>query len=161
MIAIPNPDLPPALGSLPPPQRRFVELLARGKKQIDIANELQINPATASQWHHLPAIQEAYREAVAMLRADCIAAMSPLLPKALDTYDHQLDAHNPTVAGDVLDRVYGKPVQRLQSAGVTQIIIESRDVPRPSVSEAPIYNVSESEAGSVIEGESREIQADG
>lgn len=93
-----------------------VTMAARGRTNKDIAEAVGVHISTVSQWRQEPAFRAAMDVEMDRIRASLDAAIAPLIPKALGRYERVLDegedTHAVIVAKDLLDRQFGRAVQR-------------------------------------------------
>lgn len=93
-----------------------VTLAARGMRVDRIAETMGVVPETVSRWRSEPWWRDAYNAELDRLRESLDAAIAPLIPKALGRYERVLDegedTHAVIVAKDLLDRQFGRAVQR-------------------------------------------------
>jgi transcriptional regulator with XRE-family HTH domain len=113
---------------LPHQQVACIAMMARGMKQVRIAEQLGVAEYTISQWKQNPAFQQALAEVQARMLADPMAALDPMIPKALGKLEQALDQDEDLklavgVAESVMDRRYGKAIVRQASANVSHVTI--------------------------------------
>ena len=125
---IPNKALDSILPRLSPKKRSFVMLLARGKSIGEIVSNLKMSIVTSQRWRKQRWYYEALNEELERLRSSVLETFKPMLPDALATYQDALTNKDTTVARDVLDRVYGKPLAHELSNLNTNITIVLTDI---------------------------------
>jgi transcriptional regulator with XRE-family HTH domain len=113
---------------LQPNQVAAVAMLARGMKQKRVAEQLGVAENTIITWKKNPAFQQALGEVQARMLADPMAALDPMIPKALGKLEQALDQDEDLklavgVAESVMDRRYGKAIVRQASANVSHVTI--------------------------------------
>jgi hypothetical protein len=100
-------------------QRLAALLIARGKHQAAAAREVGVAKNTVTTWKQtLPEFNRLIVDVQSLLVIDPMSAFGPLIPKAIEAYEHLLQKDNFKAAQDTIDRVFGKPLVRQQVAGV-------------------------------------------
>lgn len=140
-------------------QQLYVLNMARGVTNAEACRRLGISERTGQRWQRAGWCQFGVEQEIERLRHDIIAALKPLFPKALATYEKHLDAGNYQAAEDVLNRIWGKPTQRIETYAVTDIHI-TFSPPAVSAVEARMYTEAVkflSGGQEVIDGECKDV----
>ena len=128
----------PILATLPPAQRLFVTLMARGLTQQDAAKLLGKSIRTCGRWQHLPWYQPTLDALHLDLQNSIISTFAPMLPAAIQAYEQNLKKLHPALAQDVMDRLFGKPIQRQELASTQAIFITFTPYIPPTLEEVPL-----------------------
>jgi hypothetical protein len=100
--------------------RAGLALVARGLSKAEVARRLNRRPQAVFQWINLyPDVLE--QETLKLIDPGMVFA--PMVPNAARAYHQALEAGDTTVAKDVFDRQYGKPVVRTISDSRSDIRI--------------------------------------
>lgn len=112
-----------------------IHMYAKGKTKVDIALELHktVDAVTDAIRRYPEVVDQAVREL-----ANPEKMFLPMLPKAAGVYHQILDRDTKeadaatlrvqqSVAGDIMDRTYGRPVQRNINEGHHEIVIKFED----------------------------------
>ena len=123
----------PVLPQLSAAQQVAVAMSVRGHKRRMIAKVAQINSATLYEWVKAVWWPLALKEGIEELMVSPQHTLQSLVPSALQTYENLLKEDDRQVAQDVLDRVWGKPVVRVQAEETHDLNIHFVDM-----DEAPV-----------------------
>src|SRR3990167_6799168 len=123
----------PVLPQLSAAQQVAVAMSVRGHKRRMIAKVAQINSATLYEWVKAVWWPLALKEGIEELMVSPQHTLQSLVPSALQTYENLLKEDDRQVAQDVLDRVWGKPVVRVQTEETHDLNIHFVDM-----DEAPV-----------------------
>ena len=99
------------------PQQRALALLAAGESVASTARQLKLTPRTVFRWRKDPKFQKALDALLAEVEDETRDRLKGLLPKALDLLDRELSGNgHPAIRAsrEILDRVLGKPTQRVE-----------------------------------------------
>lgn len=124
------PDNEQRLLDLKPGIQTALRLFARGRTLEFISKEMGVSIPTIRNW------RDRFTQACVDASWEIVEpgeVLRPLLPKAVQTYDKLLDrddepAVQSTIARDVMDRLFGKPVQRQQIEAVQPVTVEFIDL---------------------------------
>jgi hypothetical protein len=105
------------LHDLTPQQRLFVIRRAAGDSITKAAQAVGVTRPTASGWNGEPEIAGAILVVQATRYLDPVDAMEPLIPDAMQKLTAAVRRGEPWAIKEVLDRRYGKPVQRSEHSG--------------------------------------------
>ena len=118
----------PLLPQLSAAQQVAVALAVRGHKRGMISRVAQINSATLYEWVKAVWWPLALKEGIEELMVSPQHTLQSLVPSALQTYENLLKGDDRQVAQDVLDRVWGKPVVRVQTEETKDLNIHFVDM---------------------------------
>lgn len=121
-----NLDLPAELANLEPAKRNYALLRAKGHSRTYAIKSVGRtgHPSTPQRWEWSDWWPAAYEAACDLVARNMLVGITPLVGEALEAYRFQLSTHHHAgVAQDVLDRAWGKPIQRLVTQGHTPISI--------------------------------------
>lgn len=99
------------LATLRPKQRIAIEYAARGYSDSQIAELTKIQRSSIYRWRHKPWYSAAVGEAIAALTGDPRDTFRPMLPDAQRVYRDRLQGNDRHLAQDVMDRLFGKPIE--------------------------------------------------
>lgn len=119
----------PLLPQLSPNQQLAAAMAVRGISGRAISRQLNMAEATIQAWCHSVWWGLAVKEAIAEVVQQPLSALEALAPAALGIYADKLAQGDGHTAENVLDRLWGKPVARIQSEEVKDLIIHFEDMP--------------------------------
>lgn len=125
--------------------RLYCSLEARGMSNKDICKALDMAERTGHYWRGADWHSILFKEEIDKLKDDVFSAFVPMLPLALQTYTHHLTLQDKEIAGDVIDRIYGKPSHKDDTTPDQTFLVKFE------------FHGSPPAKVQVIEGESREL----
>ena len=116
------------LPQLSPNQQMVAALAVRGLSGRAISRQLNMSEATIQAWCHSVWWPLAVKECIQEVVQQPLNALEGLVPAALGIYADKLAEGDAHVAENVLDRLWGKPVARIQSEEVKDLVIRFEDM---------------------------------
>jgi len=130
-----------------PQQRTFAALLVKGNTVSEVIRQMKIARQTAYNWKNSDWFPVVEREERDRLLGNPIVVFGDMLPQAIQAYEKALREDNlklaVEIAGEVFDRIYGKPIIRQQTESHQSVVIQFIEG-----------------NGETIDGEFRDITAD-
>ena len=118
----------PVLPQLAPNQQLAAAIAVRGVSQRAMASHLSMSEQTILNWHHSVWWPMAVKEAIQEIVQQPLSALEAMVPAALGVYADKLADGDGRTAEDVLSRIWGKPVARIQSEEVKDLVIRFEDM---------------------------------
>lgn len=116
------------LPQLSPNQQMVAALAVRGLSGRAISRQLNMSEATIQSWCHSVWWPLAVKECIQEVVQQPLNALEGLVPAALGIYADGLAQGDTHLAENVLDRLWGKPVARIQSEEVKDLVIRFEDM---------------------------------